>query len=132
MECPDLAERLSPFLNGELDPLASREVERHLAACPGCAAALERRRLLGERLREAVPYQRAPEALRERVLAQARAAAEPRPAVREAPARPLRRQEPWRWAGMAAAAALIIGLTAGVWLLALRADDGALAREAVA
>ncbi len=35
--CEDVAERLSEFLDGELDELRSGRVALHLALCAGCA-----------------------------------------------------------------------------------------------
>jgi anti-sigma factor RsiW len=67
MTCNEVLDRLSAFHDGELDPVGSREVERHLDACPGCADALARMMELGERLRAEAPYHRAPDSLRARV-----------------------------------------------------------------
>ncbi|MEP9375523.1 anti-sigma factor [Aquabacter sp. CN5-332] len=38
MNCDDLRELLAPYFDGELAAPEQREVERHLAACPRCAA----------------------------------------------------------------------------------------------
>lgn len=40
MTCIDARARLEAFRDRELDPFASREVERHLAECPSCRGAL--------------------------------------------------------------------------------------------
>ena len=52
MECRDIMDRLSPFLDDELDPVASREVSRHLDSCSTCAAALDRQNMVKARIVE--------------------------------------------------------------------------------
>ena len=47
----DVIDRLSPFLDDELDPVASRELSQHLATCPDCAAEYDRQRKLSESLK---------------------------------------------------------------------------------
>ena len=124
MECRDVMDRLSPFLDDELDPVASGEVSRHLETCPSCAAALARRSELSQSLR-GLEYHRAPDLLRSRVVRDTRAA------VRHDDA-PSRRATPsWRWLSAAAAVAVVVG---GGWLAVTlprdRAND-AIAREVV-
>jgi anti-sigma factor (TIGR02949 family) len=125
MEHREVIDRLSPFLDDELDPVASRELERHLESCPPCRAAFERRRKLSESLRGELEYHRAPDLLRERVMRDLRAA-RPRDV---APAR--RAVQPWRWLSAAAAVFVVAG---GTWIAAMqlggRGDD-AIAREVV-
>jgi anti-sigma factor RsiW len=67
MLCKDALERLSGFLDDELDPVGSREIQQHLDACPSCAAALSQMKDLAGRLRAEAPYYRAPDSLRARV-----------------------------------------------------------------
>jgi len=125
MECRDVVDRLSPFLDDELDPVASQEVSRHLDSCPDCAADLERQRQLSESLRRDLEYHRAPDLLRARVARDARAAvgregARSRPAIR-----------PWRWLSAAAAVITVVG---GTWLVATLPggqENALTAREAV-
>jgi anti-sigma factor RsiW len=118
-------ERLSPFLDDELDPVASREVSRHLESCPDCAAALDRQRKLSESMKRDLEYHRAPDLLRARVMRDARAAVR-----REgAPSRPA--TPTWRWLSAAAAVIAVVG---GAWsVTTLRRDraDEQTAREAV-
>src|SRR5262249_45057043 len=38
MKCEESLSLISPYLDRELDPLRSREVEKHLHDCDGCAA----------------------------------------------------------------------------------------------
>ena len=40
-ECLALLERLSPYLDGDLDPAGCREVEAHMENCAPCVAFLE-------------------------------------------------------------------------------------------
>jgi anti-sigma factor RsiW len=67
MLCEDVLERLSAFLDDEVDPLGSREIQQHLDACTSCTDALGRMRGLAERLRAEAPYYPAPDSLRVRV-----------------------------------------------------------------
>jgi mycothiol system anti-sigma-R factor len=67
MLCEDVLERLSAFLDDELDPLASQEIQEHLDGCPGCADALGQMNHLAGRLRAEAPYYPAPDSLRARV-----------------------------------------------------------------
>ncbi|MBI5544234.1 MAG: sigma-70 family RNA polymerase sigma factor [Deltaproteobacteria bacterium] len=39
--CPDVVSLLSRHLEGEIDPDACKEMERHLAVCPGCKGACD-------------------------------------------------------------------------------------------
>ena len=109
MECRDILDRLSPFLDDELDPVASREISRHLESCPDCAAALDRQRKLGESLRRDLEYHRAPDRLRARVLGDVRASARI-VGLRSRPA-----SRPWRWLSAAAAVIAVVG---GTWVVA--------------
>ena len=125
MEHREVIDRLSPFLDDELDPVASREVERHLESCPPCTAAFERRRKLSESLHRDLEYHRAPDMLRGRVMRDLRAAG--RRDV--APAR--RAVQPWRWLSAAAAVLVVAG---GTWIAAMQlggSGDDAIAREVV-
>jgi anti-sigma factor RsiW len=45
MQCRDALERLTDFLEGDLDDTERRMVEHHLLACPACHQALEELRL---------------------------------------------------------------------------------------
>ncbi len=108
MTCQEALDRLSPYLDDELDPLISREVADHLAGCAPCAAELERQETLRARLRREVEYHRAPEELRARLLRATRGAAASDVGRRRRPA--LR----W-WRGLAAAAALVV-VAGAAWL----------------
>ena len=125
MVCRDVMDRLSPFVDDELDPVASRDLARHVETCASCAAALASQRELKESLRREVVYHRAPERLRERVMRDLRAASRPVAVPTPAAARP------WRWLSAAAA---VIAVAGGTWIVATLPRDGgneAAAREAV-
>lgn len=125
MVCRDVMDRLSPFLDDELDPVASREVSRHVESCPRCAATLARRRELSQSLKRDLEYHRAPDLLRERVLRDLRAARR-----REgAPSRPA--THPWRWLSAAAAVIAVVGGTWWVGTLTRDRAEDLTAREAV-
>ena len=44
MNCIDLVERITEYLEGAMAPAARAEVDRHLAGCEGCTAYLEQYR----------------------------------------------------------------------------------------
>ena len=126
MVCREALDRLSPFLDDELDPLVSRDVSQHLETCPSCAAAFARQRDVSATLRRDLEYYRAPELLRARILRDARAAAR---RAEGAPSGAV--AHPWRWVGVAAAVVAVVG---GGWLTAslpLTAGRDAVIREAV-
>ena len=118
-------DRLSAFIDDELDAIGSREVQRHLESCTDCAAALSRQRALSGSLRDRLQYHQAPDLLRARVMRDLRSAGE-------------RDETRWwamapRWGTLSAAAAVIVVAT-GVWLgtsLPRRRADDATSREAV-
>ncbi|HYQ89126.1 MAG TPA: anti-sigma factor [Candidatus Binatia bacterium] len=108
MQCEDVLERLSAFVDDELDPLGSREIQEHLDRCPTCAEALGGMRGLGERLRAEAPYYPAPDSLRARVSQAAwREASRGRGADRR------RSVATWGWLGAAATVVVVLG---GAWL----------------
>ena len=104
MECREVVDQLSPFVDDELDPVASREISRHLESCAECAAALDRRRKLSESLKRDLEYHRAPDLLRARVVRAAREATGGE-AARSRVVTP-----PWRWLSVAAAAITVVGI----------------------
>jgi mycothiol system anti-sigma-R factor len=131
MECRQVLDRLSPFLDDELDPVASREVSQHLESCVSCAAALDRQRKLSESLKQNLEDHRAPDLLRARVMRDLRAAG------RGVDAAPRLAAQPWRWLSAVApvaAAAAVVALIGGTWMMNSfsrgRAEDAAV-REAV-
>lgn len=125
MVCRDVMDRLSPFVDDELDAVTSRDVARHVETCSSCAAELAMQRELQESLKRDVEYHRAPDLLRERVMRDLRAASRPE----TVPARPA--AQPWRWLSAAAA---VIAVAGGAWIVTTLPRDGgnqAAARETV-
>ena len=98
MLCEDVLERLSAFQDDELDPVRSREIQRHLDGCLNCTDALGQMKELAERLRAEAPYYRAPDSLRVRVA-----------------------QAAWSDASRGRVSGRRIGATARVWLSAAAA-----------
>jgi anti-sigma factor RsiW len=120
--CEETRGLLSPFADGELDPVHTLEVERHLEGCSECAAALERTRALGSALLDPALYHPAPPDLHRRVRA----------AVRRASG--AGRRPAWRPFVAAAAAAVLaaVAVWAAVRGPSAPAADERLAREVVA
>jgi len=125
MVCREVVDRLSPFLDDELDPVTSREVSTHVAGCAGCAAELARLRRLGEGLRGELEYHRAPDLLRERVMRDARAAG------RSDGASSRRVAARGRWFVAAAAALAVAGGTWSAGTLLRDRANAAIAGEVV-
>jgi anti-sigma factor RsiW len=67
VSCRECEELLSVYLDGELDPLRSADMDAHLLVCQGCAAAMERQGALKQLFVQA-PYYRASDELRQRVM----------------------------------------------------------------
>ncbi len=120
MKCRELNELLGAYADGELEKRQAREVEAHLASCPGCAQALSRQRALSGSLREAIlePAERAAaEGRFDTIWANVESAiAAPPPSLGE-------RLVAWwsagrsarsRWAPALAAAAVLV-VVAGLW-----------------
>jgi anti-sigma factor RsiW len=89
VNCEEIADLLHPFADGELDLVRSLTVERHLQACPACAAAVKDVQALRGALAEPALYHRAPAGLRDRVRVALRPAGRTRAAARPFPWRPL-------------------------------------------
>ena len=60
--------RVQAFFDGELDAIASAEIERHLTHCAECRALLQDLEQVRADLRRDLSFERAPAALRERVM----------------------------------------------------------------
>ena len=104
MACETLSEKLTGYLDQELDPRVAGEVEAHLRQCVACSARVERERRLRAAVQSHLPPLRAPERLRSRIRADLRARTR---AVRRGSSLP---------AWLATAAALILGVGGG-WAL---------------
>lgn len=77
MNCDEAEILLHALIDGELDAGNAREVEKHIAGCPRCAAALRDYREMSKMITEAGVSYTAPAALRQRIEA---ALPQPRPA----------------------------------------------------
>ncbi len=98
MNCTSVELYLDALMDGELDPSARVEVDRHLAACAGCGDRLAFAQTLRNQLKATVAAGRAPEALRARVTQ----------ALREESAPWWRVDTSWRATAAAAAVALVV------------------------
>jgi mycothiol system anti-sigma-R factor len=67
MPCEDLQLRLHGYLDGELDPITSTEVEQHMKDCPACAKAYENQLALRSVIANASLYAEAPASLRKAI-----------------------------------------------------------------
>ena len=106
MNCEDARRLIGAYSDGELDLVRSLEVEEHLRGCDSCASARENLRVLKQAAHSV--YFRAPEGLRESVLAtvQASDSIPPNVVVRRAP-------RFWITTGLALAAGVLLGFFAG-------------------
>ena len=124
MSCETLSDKLTGYLDRELDEGAAGEVEAHLGQCAACSARLERERRLRTAVQAHVLPLRASDRLRSSVRTLVRAQARRSQARRT-----------WLPTWAATAAALFLGV-AGGWQLATwrapRADGSDLATEVVA
>jgi anti-sigma factor RsiW len=67
VQCPDET-RLQAHFDGELDAVATAELEHHLEGCPSCRAHLHGLAQLRTALRQDLPLVQAPDALRTQIL----------------------------------------------------------------
>jgi anti-sigma factor RsiW len=101
MDCHETTALLQAYSDGELDPVRSATIERHLAGCADCAARRDALAALRARIRAEVPYYPAPQPVRARALAAIEAAT-------GAPARPRRERWGWLTAGALAGSAATV------------------------
>jgi mycothiol system anti-sigma-R factor len=92
--CEQIQNQLHGYFDGELDALSAANFEKHLETCPDCKATLAAEEALRQSIQQAALYERAPESLRNKLLAKA-----PAPAVRSFPPA---RISPLRWLAVAA------------------------------
>ncbi len=142
MDCSEVRPELSELVDGDLSRDARAKVEAHLAGCAGCRRTLEGLRRTKEMAR-ALPRMTAPESAWLRIRADfeaqhGRAKRLPFPAAAAKPADEAdtsagaaaapRRFAPRRrtvLAGLAAAAIVVLGVSAGIYLMARRAQPAA-------
>ena len=116
MNCEDARAFLQDYAGGALSEAARATVERHLADCPGCGADLKALGYIDERLR-AQPVLPEPPGLVDRIMA--RVFPIPRASFRRELAR------------LAAAAAILVGVTVGVLSFDVREVVGKETTQAV-
>jgi mycothiol system anti-sigma-R factor len=105
VSCELARTNLHGYLDGELDAARAAEFERHLETCRECNAALSAGESLRSTMQHSGLYERAPESLRQKVLADLKKAS-----VTEVP----RRVSPVvQWLAAAAAVLLLVGAS---WL----------------
>ena len=129
MSCPDKSVLLHGMLDGELDVVGALAFEAHLKECPACAAEYRQQQAIRAALRRPEMRDRAPDALRQRIIESLQPAAEPVPS-------PLPATMPWwrrllgDWRlGGAGAAALAMALM--LLLVLPRGGNDDLARQLV-
>src|SRR5262245_35845389 len=124
MRCQEVIDRLSPFLDDELDPVVSREIAEHLASCPSCSRELARQKKLRNDVREQLEYHHAPDLLRARIQRDTRAA------VRSTDHAGAPFGLPWRWLSAAAAVAAVLGVGWMAVIGTAERENAAIARDA--
>jgi anti-sigma factor RsiW len=104
MDCKTAQTLIAGYLDQELDPVRSLEIEEHLHGCVACSKVYENHQVLSKGLRTGSVYFKAPTDLQQRVQRSVRQAA-------NAESRP--RWPSWSWVRMAApmAAAALVLLT---------------------
>lgn len=107
MKCEEVQRYLSPYLDSELDPKTSFEMERHLEQCLNCRERLESE---GQLERAVVEELRRPEAGDEELWRKAMSRAR----------RPSKRRWVWTAAGLVLAA---LGALAGLWAMRGTSDS---------
>jgi anti-sigma factor RsiW len=120
----EVLERLSAWVDDELDPVAGAALGAHLGSCAACARAADQMRALRAGVREGLETHAAPAALRASILA------ELPPAVAPAPVLVRVRSERPRWGVRLAAAAGIVVIAGAAWLAAVRGPAAATDRLA--
>ncbi len=126
MNCEEATKLMDGYLDGELDPITSQTIERHLRDCPECARTYEAHRALVRSIGSAMPYYNAPSGLRERIRSSLREEAAEQPVRNVAPdARPViaeKQREPrsiifgtsWNWLALAASIVLVAIIAANL------------------
>jgi anti-sigma factor RsiW len=103
---------LHAYFDGELDLVRSLQLEEHVKSCSDCSQDLRQQQALRTALQRPELYQRAPQALRERVLAAAaresRGASSPAASNKPVALRSARRPLVLEWLAVAASIAIVV------------------------
>src|SRR5271168_134868 len=113
MNCELSSKSLHGYLDGELDAVRAAEFERHLETCGECLAELEAQESLRTSLQKAQLRERAPLALRKRVLQ----------ALPKSPA-PFRLLNNFSWQWLAVTAMLLLVVGGSAWWVMLGRTAG--------
>lgn len=115
-----LRDSVEPWLLGSLDPEEAESVRLHVEDCPECLETIQRLRPAAQALGLAVRDTPAPESLRDRIIARAKADGDA--AVQTAPRHPPVRVLPraraamrWRFRAASVAAMLVVALAVGLF-----------------
>jgi len=119
MNCAECEVLLHALLDGELDAGHARDVETHVAQCPGCTEKLRAFRAMRDAMARANLKEAAPASLRSRIEAALPSPA-PRGTATLKSARPSRRM---LFGGFAAGAVLSAAATASLFLTVVRNDQ---------
>ena len=145
MNCEEATKLMDGYLDGELDPITSQEIEQHLRDCRKCEEAYEAHTVLAHAISRGVPYYKAPAELRQRIQSALRdavgvsasrsAAGENHPLLtsRRAERRLVLPEIPWNWLALAAAI-ILAAIIASSFLPGLRSpsSDQFLATQLIA
>ncbi|HXN45868.1 MAG TPA: anti-sigma factor [Bryobacteraceae bacterium] len=104
MVCKDARECIHGYIDGELDPLETADIERHIEGCGDCSEAYRRARTLHSLMQDQALRFEAPARLRRNIEA----------AGRKQEGVPMF----WRWLGIGASVA---ALAAAIWIVVLMA-----------
>lgn len=137
MVCEDRVLLLHAYLDGELDPVHSLELEEHLKVCPRCRQQMAAEQNLRQGFRSSDLYQRAPAGLEQRIRSsipgedRRRTRQTAAVGVTTGPTLPRRRLLSWAAAAVAIILAAILSLElVSTWLG--RRQGGLIAQEVVA
>ena len=120
MTCDSAHELIQPYLDQELDPSQTSEMEAHLRTCVACAEFHHELTELRNKIRVGAPYFRAPQGLEGRI----------REALRQE-ARPSHQRSPWAWVAAAASLGFAAAMIWGIVLLRSESLPPVLAQEIV-
>lgn len=71
MNCDEIRDLLSAYVDGEVDLVRSLEIDKHLEGCSACSLIVENQKVLGTALRSDALYYQAPRQLEQRIQAAA-------------------------------------------------------------